>query len=134
MIDASHGFLAQLYDSQGNSSAASSHRTTASTIRAGILDLFWDSQKLAFYDFNTTSNARNSIFTAATFYPLWNGIVPDELLASPQNAFGFFSALNMVLNRYNGTMPVTFLETGLQWFVFLVPHLGRVSDADISHE
>ncbi|GJE92605.1 glycoside hydrolase family 37 protein [Phanerochaete sordida] len=115
ILYASHGFLAQLYDSQGNSSAASSHRSTASTIRAGILDLFWDPTKLAFYDFNQTSNARNDIFTTATFYPLWNGIVPDELLSSTQNAFGFFSVVNMVLNRYNGTVPVTFVESGLQW-------------------
>lgn len=107
--------MADLYDSQGNSSAASSHHSTASTIRAGILDLFWDSSKLAFYDFNLTSNTRNDIFTTATFYPLWNGIVPDEVLNSTQNAFGFFSAINMVLNRYNGTMPVTFYESGLQW-------------------
>ncbi|EKM49811.1 glycoside hydrolase family 37 protein [Phanerochaete carnosa HHB-10118-sp] len=115
ILYAAHSSLADLYDSQGNSSAASSHRSTASTIRAGILDLFWDSTKLAFYDFNMTSNARNSIFTAATFYPLWNGIVPDEVMNSTQNAFGVFSAVNMVLNRYNGTMPPTFMESGLQW-------------------
>ncbi len=95
----------------------STHNQAASTIRAGVLDLFWDPSKLAFYDFNLTSNARNSIFTAATFYPLWNGIVPDEVLSSSNNAFGFFSAVHMVLNRYNGTFPVTFLESGLQWYV-----------------
>jgi alpha,alpha-trehalase len=114
-LDAAHNFLADLYTIKGNSSAANSHRSDSATIRAGILDLFWDPTKLAFYDFNLTSNARNDIFTTATFYPLWNGIVPDELLNSSANAFGFFSAVNMVLNRYNGTMPVTFLESGLQW-------------------
>ena len=98
-----------------NSAAATNHTQAATTLREAILDLFWDPTKLAFYDFNTTSNARNSIFSTATFYPLWNGIVPDEVLASSQNAFGFFSALNMVLNRYNATMPVTLIETGLQW-------------------
>ena len=104
-----------MYTIQNNTSTANSHLSDAATIRTGILDLFWDPTKLAFYDFNLTSNARNDIFTAATYYPLWNGIVPDELLASPTNAFGFFAAVNMVLNRYNGTMPVTFLESGLQW-------------------
>ncbi|TBU21319.1 hypothetical protein BD311DRAFT_792744 [Dichomitus squalens] len=34
-----------------------------------------------------------------------NGIIPDELLSSSQNAFGFVAALNMVLNRTNGTFP-----------------------------
>ena len=77
----------------------------------------WDGQKLAFYDFNLTANARSTIFSAATFYPLWNGIIPDEVAASSQNDFGFFASLNLVLNLYNGTFPVTFLETGLQWYV-----------------
>ncbi|KAH9850179.1 glycoside hydrolase [Lenzites betulinus] len=111
-----HTLLADLYDSQQqNLSTSTAHRTTAEGIRAGILDLLWDPSKLAFYDFNTTANARNNIFTAATFYPLWNGIIPDEVLTSSQNAFGVFASLNMVLNRYNGTFPVTFLESGQQW-------------------
>ncbi|KAI8986137.1 glycoside hydrolase [Trametes punicea] len=111
-----HTLLADLYDSQHeNSSSAAAHRATAAAFRAGILDLFWDPSRLAFYDFNLTSNARSTIFTAATFYPLWNGIIPDEVLSSSENAFGLFAALNMVLNRYNGTFPVTFLETGQQW-------------------
>ncbi|KAH9932786.1 glycoside hydrolase family 37 protein [Epithele typhae] len=110
-----HLLLADLYDQQGNSDAAKTHRATAEPIREGVLDLNWDASKLAFYDFNTTSNARSEIFSAATFYPLWNSIVPDELLASSDKAFGFFSSLNMVMNRYNGTFPVTFIETSLQW-------------------
>ncbi|OJT12984.1 Trehalase [Trametes pubescens] len=110
-----HTLLADLYDAQKQNSSATTHRSAASTFRAGVLDLFWDKSKLAFYDFNLTSNARNSLFTSATFYPLWNGIVPDEVLSSSANAFGVFAALNMVLNRYNGTFPVTFLESGQQW-------------------
>ena len=114
--DKAHSLLADLYDAQNEDpSSAATHRSTAASLRAGILDLLWDSSKLAFYDFNLTSNARNSIFTAATFYPLWNGIIPDEVASSSDNAFGYFAAVNMVLNRYNGTMPVTFLETGQQW-------------------
>ncbi|KAF7798296.1 hypothetical protein EIP86_009516 [Pleurotus ostreatoroseus] len=110
-----HNVLAGFYTTQGNSSAANSHTKSATTLRQAILDLFWDPEKLAFYDFNLTANARNGQFTTATFYPLWNGIIPDELLNSTQNAFGFFATVNMVMNRYNGTVPVTFLETGLQW-------------------
>ncbi|KAL1937780.1 hypothetical protein VTO73DRAFT_12799 [Trametes versicolor] len=110
-----HTLLADLYAAQKQNSSATTHRSAASTFRAGVLDLFWDSSKLAFYDFNLTANTRNSLFTSATFYPLWNGIIPDEVLSSSANAFGVFAALNMVLNRYNGTFPVTFLESGQQW-------------------
>ena len=63
-----------------------------------------------------TANGRSEIYSAATFYPLWNSIIPDEIATSSQNAFGFFASLNMVMNRYNGTFPVTFIETSLQWY------------------
>ncbi|KAJ7119784.1 Six-hairpin glycosidase-like protein [Mycena epipterygia] len=106
--------MAGLYGTH-NASAAARHTAAAAAIKAGVLDLFWNATKLAFYDFNLATNARNDVFSAATFYPLWSGIVPNEILSSTANAFGAFAALNMVLNRYNGTMPVTFIETGLQW-------------------
>lgn len=107
--------LAELYGTS-NATASSTHLQVAAGIRAGILDLLWDPAKLAFYDFNLTSNARNNIFTAATFYPVWNGIIPNEILASQSNAFGYFAAVNLVVNKYNGTVPVTFIDwTGLQW-------------------
>ncbi|KAJ3485392.1 hypothetical protein NLI96_g4987 [Meripilus lineatus] len=111
----SHLILAGIYNNQSRSAVAAGHVTAANNLKAGILDLLWDPTKLAFYDFNLTSNARNDIYTVATFYPLWNGIVPLEVSSSSQNAFGFFAGLNLVLNRYNGTFPVTFIETGLQW-------------------
>ncbi|KAG1759295.1 glycoside hydrolase family 37 protein [Suillus occidentalis] len=107
--------LSELYGTS-NATASSTHLQVAAGIRAGILDLLWDPAKLAFYDFNLTSNARNDIFTAATFYPVWNGIIPNEILASQSNAFGYFAAVNLVVNKYNGTVPVTFIDwTGLQW-------------------
>ncbi|KAJ7480557.1 glycoside hydrolase family 37 protein [Mycena latifolia] len=106
--------MAQLYGT-GNKTAAARHTAAAAAIKAGVLDLFWDAAKLAFYDFDLASNTRNSVFSLATFYPFWSGIVPPEVLANATNAFGAFASLNMVLNRYNGTLPVTFIETGLQW-------------------
>jgi len=119
--------IADLYDlsvsketGQGHGNTTSStraafHRSVATSLRSAILDLFWDAEKLAFYDFNRTSNARNSIYSAATFYPYWNGIIPDEVLKSWDNAFGAFAGVNMVLQKFNGTFPVTFITTGLQW-------------------
>ncbi|EPQ54856.1 glycoside hydrolase [Gloeophyllum trabeum ATCC 11539] len=112
-----HSLLADLYTASNGTakSLADSHRAAATALRSGILDLHWDPSKLAFYDFNLTSSSRNALFSAATFYPLWSGIIPDEALGDQSKAFGMFAALNLVLNRYNGTFPVTFLETGLQW-------------------
>ncbi|KAK7689932.1 hypothetical protein QCA50_006571 [Cerrena zonata] len=112
-----HTILASLYSNQSRSAAAANHTTAAAALKEGILDLFWDTDKRAFYDFNLTAGARGTVLSAANFYPLWNHIIPPEVLAdgSGATAFGIFSSLNLVLNRYNGTYPVTFHETGLQW-------------------
>ncbi|KAI5118081.1 hypothetical protein M0805_009161 [Coniferiporia weirii] len=117
-----HVILSQLYSTpfsvSKNTTAqelAESHNATAENLRSAILDLFWDPSKLAFYDFNLTSNSRNSIFTAAHFYPMWSGIFPDELLANETAAFGAFSSINMVMNKFNGTLPTTYIATGQQW-------------------
>jgi alpha,alpha-trehalase len=37
--------------------------------------------------------------------------------ANSTAAFAFFSSVNMVMNKYNGTFPTTFIDTGLQWYV-----------------
>lgn len=116
--DKAHSLLADLYTLPGptlNTTRASELQDTASLVREAILDLNWNSTKLAFYDFNTTSQAQNDVFSAATFYPLWAGIVPDEVLANGTNAYGFFASVHLVLGRYNGTYPATFYESGLQW-------------------
>jgi alpha,alpha-trehalase len=115
--DKANLILADFYMSgrYADRAVASKYKAAAANICAGILDLLWDSSKLAFYDFNLTSNSRNNILSAATFYPLWAGIIPPELISNSSNAFGFFSSINMVLRRYNGTYPPTFIESGLQW-------------------
>ncbi|KAJ7644707.1 glycoside hydrolase family 37 protein [Roridomyces roridus] len=106
--------MASLYG-KTNASAVARHTAAAAAIKAGVLDLCWNATKLAFYDFSLTKNARNDVFSTATFYPFWSGLIPSEVLTNSTNAFGAFASLNLVMNRYNGTMPVTFLQTGQQW-------------------
>jgi alpha,alpha-trehalase len=98
-----------------DSDRASFHRSAAATLKTAILDLFWDPNRLAFYDFNTTSSARNQQLTAAHWYPLWAGIIPDEIKSNATAAFGAYSSLNLVMRKFNGTIPATFITTGLQW-------------------
>lgn len=113
--DKAFEILADYFHKTGSISKATDYHKVALEIRGGIMDLFWDPKKLAFYDYNLTSNARNDFYSAATFYPFWAGIVPPEVLSDQHKAFGAFSAVNLVLNRYNGTFPATFVETTLQW-------------------
>lgn len=94
---------------------AAYHTSVATTLKSAILDLFWEPSTLAFYDFNTTSNARNTWFSPATFYPYWSGIVPDEVASNATNAQAAFASVRFVFSRYNGTFPASFVQTGLQW-------------------
>ncbi|KAG8956096.1 hypothetical protein FRC03_010962 [Tulasnella sp. 419] len=91
------------------------YRQSAAQLKAAILDLMWDSSKLSFYDFNITSNSRSGFYSAAAFYPAWNDIWPDEVLVDEQKAIGMFASVGVVLAKYNGTFPATFLTTGMQW-------------------
>ncbi|KAF8319627.1 trehalase-domain-containing protein [Clavulina sp. PMI_390] len=112
----SSSLLADLYTQAAqNSTRAAYHTQVAATLKSAILDIFWDPTKLAFYDFSVTANARNSWFSPAAFYPYWSGIVPDEVASNSTNALAAFSAVRMVLSRYNGTFPASFVQTGLQW-------------------
>ncbi|KAF8334743.1 Six-hairpin glycosidase-like protein [Cantharellus anzutake] len=91
------------------------HRAVASVIRDAILDLFWDADRVAFYDFNLTSNARGTVFTPATFWPFWDGIIPYDVLSSEKVAKQAFSGVRLVMARYNGTLPSSFFVNGQQW-------------------
>lgn len=132
LIYKAHIDLANLYDmSQGGggsnskrgprgikrapSDSAEEHRSKAAALKAAILDLNWDKDRLGFYDYNLTSSTRNTQWTAAHFYPLWAGIVPNEVQRDEQKAIGAFSSLNLIMRKYNGTIPATFIESGLQW-------------------
>jgi hypothetical protein len=79
---------------------------------------YLNNNQLAFYDFDLAAGIRNNLFTAASFYPVWSGIIPDEILSGTEKAFGFFSSINLALNRYNGSFPTTFIDSGLQWYDF----------------
>ncbi|KAG7444163.1 glycoside hydrolase [Guyanagaster necrorhizus] len=108
-----HIIMEQLYSD--NETAAMKHHDKATSVREGILDLSWNSTKMGFYDFNIASGTQNHVFSAASYYPVWSGITPVEILRSAEDAFKYFAPLNLVLKRYNGTFPSTFLDTSLQW-------------------
>lgn len=121
--DNAHTLLARLYSQHGTlapsgtnaTQSAAGHSTYASALRAGILDLLWDGTKASFYDYHISQRARSPLFSAAAFYPLWAGIIPPAVLSNQIPAFDLFASLHLVLTRYNGTFPSTFLTTGQQW-------------------
>ncbi|KAF5362886.1 hypothetical protein D9758_007155 [Tetrapyrgos nigripes] len=108
-----HILLASLYPQESDD--AKRNLASAERLRSGILDLFWNATKFAFYDFNIREGRQNMIFTAANFYPYWSGIIPNEVMESGDNAWKAFSSVNMAMNRWNGTFPATFVETDLKW-------------------
>ncbi|KIY44297.1 hypothetical protein FISHEDRAFT_78201 [Fistulina hepatica ATCC 64428] len=72
-----------------------------------MLHLFGNSTKLVLYNYKTRAAAQSTVFSVTTFYPLWSGIMPTELTTGAKSAFGYFSSLNLLLARYNGTYPST---------------------------
>ncbi|KAG8696084.1 hypothetical protein FRC09_008739 [Ceratobasidium sp. 395] len=117
-----HVQLAALLDKHSSSkrslaarASAKSYRQKAAKLKTAIVDLCWNESKSAFYDFNTTSGTQSEVFSAAAFYPFWQGIWPSSVARSEKKAFEVFSSVNWVMNTYNGTFPSTFLATGLQW-------------------
>ena len=88
---------------------------TTSNLRTGILDLFWGSKKLASYHYNLASNVHNDFYSPTAFYSFWVGITPPDVFIDQSKASNEFATINLVLNRYNGTFPSSFVETGLQW-------------------
>jgi alpha,alpha-trehalase len=77
----------------GNSSRAAYWEDRASKSRAAILDLHWDSEALAFREYNMSSNALSDRWSIAGYYPYWSGVFPDEVVQDTQTAQKAFSGL-----------------------------------------
>ncbi|KZT57237.1 glycoside hydrolase family 37 protein, partial [Calocera cornea HHB12733] len=99
----------------GNGTAQEVHTQKGEELGRAVLDLMWDEERVAFYDWNLTANARGDVFSAAHYYPFWNNIIPPSLLSNATRLRQAFGTLNLMLDMYNGSVPVTFLNTGLQW-------------------
>ncbi|KAL7417359.1 Six-hairpin glycosidase-like protein [Mrakia frigida] len=128
LLASDHYLLGSLYEeyASGNSTSTTMKRDNATSkadmhyqqgalLKDAILDLFWDPKKLAFYDFNTTSSSRSDFFSLAAFYPFWLGIIPEEVENDEQKLFQAFSGLNLMLEKYNGSVPCTLTESDLNW-------------------
>ncbi|KAH8924625.1 glycoside hydrolase family 37 protein [Atractiella rhizophila] len=110
--------LATMYKIKGetyNEKKSLAWQTKANSLKHAILDLFWDPDRLTFYDFNTTAGDHGKYWTTASFYPYWSGIWPRDLLDSPEKTSTAFKGFGYLLSRYNGSLPTTLLDTGLQW-------------------
>ncbi|KAL7417412.1 Six-hairpin glycosidase-like protein [Mrakia frigida] len=128
LLASDHYLLGSLYEeyASGNSTSTTMKRDNATSkadmhyqqgalLKDAILDLFWDPKKLAFYDFNTTSSSRSDFFSLAAFYPFWLGIIPEEVENDEQKLFQAFSGLNLMLEKYNGSVACTLTESTLNW-------------------
>ncbi|CDZ96699.1 Neutral trehalase [Phaffia rhodozyma] len=123
LLAANYYLLADLNDQYGtlNSTAgnvsarADLYREQGDKLKAAVLDLNWDPEKLAFYDFNTTSSNRSTFFSVATFYPYWLNIIPPELEEDESKLFGAFAGLSYILHKYNGSVPASLVYSTLNW-------------------
>jgi len=107
--------LSQYHTRVGNDSRSQYWSDRAKDLREAIIDLHWDSEALMFRDFNLTANARADIWYLASYWPYFSGIIPDEVLSNQTSAQKAFSGLSYLTANYNGSIPVSLLETGQQW-------------------
>lgn len=118
------------------------HRRRAQEISEAILDLNWDRQKAFFYvswhpilpylqasflsgevavtddiqDFNLTSNARESFYSPAGTFPLWQNVTPPEMFNNETLGLQYASGWRYLLGRYGGITAISSLvDAGLNW-------------------
>lgn len=113
-----HMAAASLYEMMPNDqSQIDGHRGRAVEIKEAIIDLNWDGseESLLFKDFNTTSNDYSETWSLASYFPYWAGIIPESVSESSDTAQSAFAGLRFALDRYNGSLPTTLIDSGLQW-------------------
>ncbi|EGG03595.1 family 37 glycoside hydrolase [Melampsora larici-populina 98AG31] len=87
----------------------------AKDLKEAIVDLFWDENRLGFYDFNQTSNSRSLIWSPASYAPYWAGIYPDSMINDEAIAQKALAGPAYLATRFNGSVPASLIPTGLQW-------------------
>ena len=85
--------IAELHEMAGNTSRAKYWSDRADKSRAAIIDLHWDSEALAYREYNLTSKALLPRWSIAGYYPYWSGIFPEEVTQSASSAEKAFSGL-----------------------------------------
>ncbi|CAG8581440.1 4508_t:CDS:2, partial [Ambispora leptoticha] len=107
--------LADFNAAVGNLKLANSFRKRAKDRREGMIDIFWDKNRLSFWDFNLTSGRHTPVASLAAFFPFWAGIYPTEITNNLTAAKESFRLIEKLLEKYPGSLPATEIDTGLQW-------------------
>jgi alpha,alpha-trehalase len=129
--------IADFYNRTGNSTAAEEWTALADTRSEAMTTVMWDEEHFRYFDYNLTSNARNTYiladedsteaeragapegqmlaFNPAQFYPFWTGAAPDRLKNNPLAVQRAYAPVADQLQRKAGTIPASNLQTGQQW-------------------
>ncbi|CAG8648231.1 10307_t:CDS:2, partial [Dentiscutata heterogama] len=81
----------------------------------GMIELLWDHNISMFRDYNLTSGAKSNIVSLASYFPFWAQSLPENVLTDSKKILKSFSFISALLSRYEGSPPVTLIQTGLQW-------------------
>lgn len=129
--------LAEFHRHQGNSSAARMWAGRAANRSEAMTALLWSTEHFSYFDYNLTSSTPN-IFTladntstplsragappgkqvwyqAAQLYPFWTGAAPASIKNDPKAMRRVFARIEEALDRQDGAVSATNLETGQQW-------------------
>ncbi|ORY76099.1 glycoside hydrolase family 37 protein [Protomyces lactucae-debilis] len=120
--------ISDFYRTTGNMSASRAWEARAYKRQQGMYNLMYNASLGAYFDYNLTSKAQNTItitgpfnatkqvaFSAAQFYPLWAGAIPDELKYNNTALNRLYAPVRNQLAMFPGGIATTDVASGQQW-------------------
>ncbi|GAB7366783.1 hypothetical protein MBLNU230_g0734t1 [Neophaeotheca triangularis] len=121
----------------GNATGCAAWTEIAARRSEAMYAVMWDEGNFAYFDYNLTSSAKNLYipvdenaseaetanapeglqvaFYASQFYPFWTGAAPEFLKHNPLAVARVYERVENQLDRSDGAIPASNLETGEQW-------------------
>ncbi|CAG8730434.1 15925_t:CDS:2, partial [Gigaspora rosea] len=81
----------------------------------GMIELLWDDNTAMFRDYNVTSDAKSNVISLASYYPFWAKALSKDVLTDSKKILKSFSFVSKLLSKYEGSPPVTLINSSLQW-------------------
>ena len=129
--------IANFLNMTGNSTGAEAWAELATQRSNAMTAVFWDSEHWSYFDFNLTSGEKHIYtiadddalpselegapegwqvhLTPAQFYPFWTGAAPTWLKENPSEVARAYERIYELLDRFDGAIPASNIETGQQW-------------------
>ncbi|CAG8703298.1 38655_t:CDS:2, partial [Gigaspora margarita] len=108
-------FAKQVDDSKTVGNTVEWLKNSAKERLEGMIELLWDDETAMFRDYNVTSDTKSNIISLASYYPFWAQSLSKDVLTDSKKILKSFSFVSKLLSKYEGSPPVTLINSSLQW-------------------